>query len=158
MAIGNPNPVAPAPAPAPVDRPEPGSRTWWLGGEGFRFFLQLFTLLFLLAVLILIVVLFFEGRINLSKITEAQGLIAGVLLVTIVVIEIVAVMIVLFGGSNEPLKDRIQMVRDLLAPLLAIFGTITGFYFGTKAVGKEGTRVEAPANSGPASQPGQSPK
>lgn len=157
MAMGGPNPPAAAPAPPnpPAHAPAvahqlPGSRAWWLGGDGFRFLLQVFTLLFLLAALILIIALFVRGNINLAQVPEAQGLIAGVLLMTIVVIELVAIMTALFGGSKDiTLKDRIQMVRDVLAPLLAIFGTITGFYFGTKATEKDGTTVKAPPNPGP---------
>jgi hypothetical protein len=141
--------------------PTVGSKEWWLGGDGFKFLLQVFTLLFLLVALIVIVILFFwrgERPINFSEITAAQGLIAGVLLATIVVIEIVAVMTALFDGTTQ-LKDRVQLVRDVLAPLLAIFGTVTGFYFGTKAAAeKDGTKTEAPPNPGPGGNQVQKPK
>lgn len=144
------------PAPAAAQPSPVGSRDWWLGGEGIKFLLQVVALLFMVVALIVIAVLFFRGGDErfkfLSEISAAQGLIAGVLLTTIVLIEIVAIMTALFGGADEPLKDRIQMVRDILAPLLAIFGTVTGFYFGTKAI-KEAPQATAPANPAPPQPP-----
>jgi hypothetical protein len=44
------------------------------------------------------------------------------------------------------------MLRDGEAPrsrVLAIFGTVTGFDFGTTAAEKDGTKAEAPTNPRP---------
>lgn len=129
---------------------EPGSKAWWLGGDGLKFVFQLVGVLFLVTALVVIVVLFFQSsndKVKLSEFTTTQGLIAGVLLAAIAAAVIVAVMTVLFGSGDETLKDRTQMVRDIIAPILAIFGTITGFYFGAKTVEERGkTNVTAGAD------------
>jgi hypothetical protein len=111
----------------------PGSVAWWLGGDGIKFLFQILAVIFLLTALVGIAYLFFQsnnGQVDLANFTTTQGLIAGVLLTAITVGVIVAVMAVLFNSGEEPLKERIQLVRDILAPVIAIFGTIIGFYFG----------------------------
>jgi hypothetical protein len=121
--------------------PPPGSLAWWLGGDGFRFLFQILVLLFLVTALVLIISLVSRSSndtVKLSEFTTTQGLIAGVLLTAVAVGVIVAIMNVLFSSGAETLRDRIQLVRDILAPILAIFGTITGFYFGAKTVEERG--------------------
>lgn len=116
--------------------PPPGFWRWLVGGDGIRFGFQFMGLITLILAIVLIGSLFSQSssasndKVKLSEFTTRQGLIAGVLLTAVSVAVIVAIMTVLFSSSTEPLKDRIQLVRDILAPILAIFGTITGFYFG----------------------------
>ena len=66
------------------------------------------SLILFLVLLTIIIGLFLTGGLDLSKVDSTQGLIAGVLLVTISLLVVVMIMTTLFGGTNETLDVRIR--------------------------------------------------
>jgi hypothetical protein len=110
--------------------------TSWFDSKFFRLSLQILVIAFLLIALVFIGRLFFSSEHNslaTTEIPKTQALIAGVLLTAIIVCVTIAIISVLLSSTDDSLKDRVQLMRDILAPVLAIFGTVTGFYFGSNS-------------------------
>lgn len=96
-----------------------------------------------------IVSMFFGHGIPID-VSSTQGLIAGVLLITIVVLVMIMVLTALYGGMETDMEKRIRTARDTLSPLLAIFGTVIGFYFGSQIGDKAAKPTESAATVKPA--------
>ena len=123
-----------------------------ISDDGWKFIWRVFILIGMFAALGVIVWLFVRRGvgsepIKLGEVVETQGLIAGVLLVTIVVLELVMIMAALFAADDSSTEKRVNIARNVLSPLLAIFGTVIGFYFGTQADGGKGKPEPSAASS-----------
>src|SRR5208337_103086 len=91
------------------------------------------------SIVIIIVLMWFgstllgRGDINqgVSDVGFTRGLITLVLLLFIIAMAITLILYLINEEKDEKIKLRVDSARDILTPLLGIFGTVIGFYFGS---------------------------
>ena len=126
-------------APISEGKDAPASGTNWrrfwvfITGDAFWTLLwRVFTLVLLSLGTLFVAKVALGGNIQVGKIDEARGLVTVVLLIAIVILVVIVVLTILSSSSpDDSVTKRIQLARDVMVPLLGIFGTVVGFYFGS---------------------------
>jgi hypothetical protein len=70
-------------------------------------------------------------NVGVSDVGFTRGLITLMLLLFIIAMGITLILYVINEVQDARIKLRVDSARDILAPLLGIFGTVIGFYFGS---------------------------
>jgi heme/copper-type cytochrome/quinol oxidase subunit 2 len=70
---------------------------------------------------------------NLKDNALIRGLLTIILFVAVVVLITVLVLAALFADNDESTQKRVTLCREVVSPLVAVLGTIIGFYFGVNA-------------------------
>jgi hypothetical protein len=101
---------------------------------------RLAVLLLLVLGMISVVWVIYNWQITTEDVAKGdfvRGLITVLILCGILALVAIVVLTALFAESTPPSPDestlkRVTAVREVLAPLFGIFGTIIGFYFGSQ--------------------------
>lgn len=96
------------------------------------------------------IVYMFLGGKSPVNVAATQGLIAGVLLLTIVILVMIMALTALYAGAEPDIEKRIRLARDVVSPLFAIFGTVIGFYFGSQTGGTKPAETPPGVSARPA--------